>query len=330
MNDTSQPSNIVLRAENLMKSYKVPGGIVRAVRGISLRLEKGKTLAIVGESGCGKSTLARLLVGLEAPDSGEVYRNTLVPMVFQDSLGSLHPRRKVEQLIVEPILIRDKLVRMTPELRERAKFLAKQVGLPEEYLGSFAHELSGGQRQRVNIARALALDPAVILLDEPVSALDVSIQAQILNLLVELQDKKGLSIIFISHDLAVVRHLAHDVQVLYLGSVVEKGPVEQVLNAPMHPYTRALLASDPSLPITAAETHEGTLKGEPPSPYEVLPGCPFANRCPMVEPVCRTAMPPLASVSAKMVAVQAGSSAVACFPVARALQMKDASSSTTP
>lgn len=329
MSDTNLP--VVLRAENLKKSYKVSGGIVRAVRGISLELKKGKTLAIVGESGCGKSTLARVLVGLESPDEGTVMRTSLIPMVFQDSLGSLHPRRKVRELIVEPLLIRDKKVRVTPELEERAKFLARQVGLPEEYLESFPHELSGGQRQRVNIARALALDPSVILLDEPVSALDVSIQAQILNLLVELQEKNGLSIIFISHDLAVVRHLAHEVKVLYLGSVVEEGPVEKVLNSPLHPYTNALLASDPSLPVTGAEVPEGVLKGEPPSPYEVLPGCPFANRCPRVEPVCRTEMPPLARVPATTSGSEVMVPAVACFPVLRALQMKNApaSSATT-
>jgi oligopeptide/dipeptide ABC transporter ATP-binding protein len=305
-------SEIVLSATDLKKSYTVPGGVVRAVRGVSLELRRGKTLAIVGESGCGKSTLARLLVGLEGADSGEINRVALVPMVFQDSLGSLHPRRTVQHLIVEPLLIRDRKYRMNPDYVAKARALAKSVGLSEEYLESFAHELSGGQRQRVNIARALSLEPNVILLDEPVSALDVSIQAQILNLLVDLQDRMKLSIIFISHDLSVVRHLAHDVQVLYLGEVVEQGPVDQVLNSPLHPYTQTLLASDPARstgPLIA------TARGEPPSPYEVLPGCPFASRCPRVEAACRVVHPPLKSV---------GSQSVACLPVIRELEKSDA------
>ncbi len=282
-----------------------------------MKLERGKTLAVVGESGCGKSTLARLLVGLESPDTGEVFRKTLVPMVFQDSLGSLHPRRLVRHLIVEPILIRDKKVRLTDEHHAIAKALAHSVGLSDEYLDSFAHELSGGQRQRVNIARALALEPSVILLDEPVSALDVSIQAQILNLLVDLQAKKKLSIVFISHDLSVVRHLAHDVQVLYLGQVVEEGPVEQVLSAPLHPYTRVLLESDPSRPVDVTIPFA---RGEPPSPYEVLPGCPFATRCPRVEPPCHEILPGLTKVALK----STGSQSVACLPVVRELQKRDA------
>lgn len=305
---------MVLRAINLTKSYHVPGGVVRAVRGISLELKQGRTLAIVGESGCGKSTLARMLVGLEQPDTGETSKSSLIPMVFQDSLGSLHPRRRVRQLIVEPILIRDHKLKMTPELNRRALDLATQVGLPAEYLDSFAHELSGGQRQRVNIARALALEPSVILLDEPVSALDVSIQAQILNLLVDLQNQKGLAIVFISHDLSAVRHLAHNVQVLYLGHVVEEGPVDKVLNHPLHPYTQALLASDPSLPA-----RDNLPAGEPPSPYEVLPGCAFASRCPKVEALCLEKRP--------LLEIVAPSQAAACFPAQRDHQEKYANAS---
>jgi oligopeptide/dipeptide ABC transporter ATP-binding protein len=307
----------ILRAENITKSYRVPGGIVRAVREVSLKLGRGKTLAIVGESGCGKSTLARLLVGLERPDTGEVFRETLVPMVFQDSLGSLHPRRTVRHLIVEPILIRDRKIRLSSDHHVMAKALARSVGLSDEYLDSFAHELSGGQRQRVNIARALSLEPSVILLDEPVSALDVSIQAQILNLLVDLQTKTELSIVFISHDLSVVRHLAHDVQVLYLGEVVESGPVEQVLNAPLHPYTRILLESDPSRPAALATS---LARGEPPSPFEVLPGCAFATRCPRVESSCHEIHPPLSVVLTK----NRGTRSVACLPVIRELEKSDA------
>ena len=301
-------SETVLRAQDLTKSYRVPGGDIRAVRGISLTLKKGTTLAIVGESGCGKSTLGRMLVGLESPDTGAIDRTSLIPMVFQDSLGSLHPRRKVETLLVEPLLIREKRLKLTPELRKRAETLAQQVGLSTETLEAYPHQLSGGQRQRVNIARALSLEPSVLLLDEPVSALDVSIQAQILNLLMDLQDQTGLSIIFISHDLSVVRHLAHEVAVLYLGSVVESGPTEAVMENPRHPYTQALLASDPSRVQTETLT---ALKGEPPSPFEEPSGCAYAGRCRLVEDGCRRQVPPLKNI---------GNEAVACFPVIRALE----------
>ena len=307
MNDT------VLSANNLTKSYRVPGGEVRAVRGISLALKKGTTLAIVGESGCGKSTLGRMLVGLEDPDTGTIERAGLIPMVFQDSLGSLHPRRRVETLIVEPLLIREKRWRMTPALRERARELSNLVGLSTEMLQAYPHQLSGGQRQRVNIARALSLNPSVILLDEPVSALDVSIQAQILNLLMELQDRSGLSIVFISHDLSIVRHLAHDVAVLYLGSVVECGPADAVLSRPLHPYTQALLESDPSR-IADPDTRT-TPKGEPPSPFETPKGCAYAGRCRRVEESCYESVPPLKNIGA-----QGENRAVACFPVIRELK----------
>lgn len=255
-----------------------------------------------------------MLVGLESPDSGVIERSSLVPMVFQDSLGSLHPRRRVRELIVEPLLIRDHRIRVNDEFCQRASELAAQVGLSAEYLDSYPHELSGGQRQRVNIARALSLEPSVILLDEPVSALDVSIQAQILNLLMDLQAKRNLSIVFISHDLSVVRHLAHDVMVLYLGTVVESGPVETVFRNPLHPYTQALLASDPALSTTRE-----VLRGEPPSPYEVTAGCVFAGRCPRVEAQCRISQPPLKDV---------GSQAVACFPVFRDLKVEHAHTSS--
>jgi oligopeptide/dipeptide ABC transporter ATP-binding protein len=313
--------DVVLRAVNLTKSYFGPGGTVHALRGISLELQKGRTLAVVGESGCGKSTLARILVGLEAPDSGETSKTSLVPMVFQDSLGSLHPRRRVRQLIVEPLLIRDRKIKMSFSHERRAEELARQVGLPLEYLDSFAHELSGGQRQRVNIARALSLDPSVLVLDEPVSALDVSIQAQILNLLIDLQNEKNLAVLFISHDLSIVRHLAHEVHVLYLGQVVETGPAEKVLRKPLHPYTQALLASDPSLLQTVGRAPSG----EPPSPYEVLVGCAYADRCSNFETACSAKPPRLQTVSSRGERVQA----VACFPLQRAHQEKHANESAS-
>lgn len=286
-----------LCARNLHKSYQAPGGVVRALRGVDLEVNEGETLAIVGESGCGKSTLARLLVGLERPDSGTLETSeAIIPMVFQDSLGSLHPRRRVEQILVEPILIREGRWRFTAEDRVRAAKIAGRVGLTSELLGRFPHELSGGQRQRVNIGRALALDSKILVLDEPVSALDVSIQAQILNLLKELQLTQGLSLIFISHDLSVVRFIAQRVAVLYLGRVVESGPAREVLTAAIHPYTETLLQSDP-------DASDGppvrVVQGEPPSPLEVLPGCSFASRCRFVQPVCRAESPAVKSSGAR-------------------------------
>ncbi len=270
---------------------------MRALRGVDLEVNEGETLAIVGESGCGKSTLARLLVGLERPDTGTLETSeAVIPMVFQDSLGSLHPRRRVEQILVEPVLIREGRWRFTAEDRARAEALASKVGITGELLGRFPHELSGGQRQRVNIGRALALDSKILVLDEPVSALDVSIQAQILNLLKELQLTQGLSLVFISHDLSVVRFIAHRVSVLYLGRVVESGPAREVLTKAIHPYTETLLQSDP-------DASDGppvrVVQGEPPSPLEVLPGCSFAGRCPFVQSVCRTEFPAVKSNGAR-------------------------------
>lgn len=262
---------------------------MRALRGVDLEVGEGETLAIVGESGCGKSTLARLLVGLEKPDRGVIETSeSIIPMVFQDSLGSLHPRRRVEQILVEPILIREGRWRFTPADRGRAEAIAAKVGITAELLGRFPHELSGGQRQRVNIGRALALDSKILVLDEPVSALDVSIQAQILNLLRDLQTTQGLSLIFISHDLSVVRFIAQRVAVLYLGRVVESGPAREVLTQARHPYTETLLQSDPD---AADGPPVRVVQGEPPSPLEVLPGCSFAGRCPFVQPICRAEYP---------------------------------------
>lgn len=325
--DATKPStaDVLLKAIDLTKSYDVTGGfskhrqVVRAVRGVSLEVCQGETLAIVGESGCGKSTLARLLVGLEKPDSGEIEMSTSqlavrIPMVFQDSLGSLHPRRSVRSLIVEPLLISEGRVRMTPQLKDRARELALSVGLSEDHLDRLPHELSGGQRQRVNIARALASEANTILLDEPLSALDVSIQAQILNLLMDLQESRGLAIIFISHDLAVVRHFAHRTLVLYMGEVVESGPTAEVLRDPWHPYTRALLAADPSAEVVLDSQSIASVAGvaiaEPPSPFEHFTGCPYATRCAMVETVCLSKKPRLEAFQSR---------AIACLPRSREL-----------
>ncbi len=281
------------------------------MRGISLSVNRGETVAIVGESGCGKSTLARLLVGLESPDSGEImnYSGSGIPMVFQDSLGSLNPRRKVRDLIVEPILIREQRVRSNARDREVAKELAQASGLQDEHLSRLPHQLSGGQRQRVNIARALAAEAKVLVLDEPLSALDVSIQAQILNLLVDLQESKKLSIVFISHDLSVVRYFAHRTMVLYLGRAVEAGNTSEIMSRPIHPYTQALLAADPAV-STDPNLPTNQVLGEPPSPYEILPGCAFASRCPLADSVCRSEIPPLQQFQNR---------AIACFKADHAL-----------
>lgn len=338
--------NVLLTAINLTKSYGVSGSffaknrrVVRAVRGISLEVRQAETVAIVGESGCGKSTLARLLVGLERPDSGEIQMNSeeksekkreRIPMVFQDSLGSLHPRRSVRNLIVEPLLIAERRLRLTPELRKRASELAASVGLSEDHLDRLPHELSGGQRQRVNIARALASNPSsgakTVLLDEPLSALDVSIQAQILNLLMDLQESQGLAMIFISHDLAVVRHFAHRTLVLYMGEVVESGPTEEVLRDPWHPYTRALLAADPSANPSADSLADLPISGpaaiaEPPSPFENFAGCPYAARCTMAENTCRSEKPRLETFQGR---------AIACLPRSRELKSQHGISPALP
>lgn len=306
--------DVLLSASELQKSYAGGGSgrFVHAVREISLTVGQGETLAIVGESGCGKSTLARLLVGLEAPDRGEIQNRsgTRIPMVFQDSLGSLNPRRMVRDLIVEPLLIREKRIRSKASDHAVARDLAYSAGLQDEHLSRLPHQLSGGQRQRVNISRALAADAKILVLDEPLSALDVSIQAQILNLLVDLQETRKISIVFISHDLSVVRYFAHRTMVLYLGRVVESGKTDEIMTRPLHPYTQALLAADPSLESDGASQAPSRLQGEPPSPYEVLPGCAFAGRCPIADAGCRAAVPPLQNFQNR---------AIACFKADRAL-----------
>lgn len=287
----------VLEASHLELSYKSERADIHVLRGISLEVGRGETIAIVGESGCGKSTLARVLVGLEKPDKGSVKKTSgkIIPMVFQDSLGSLNPRRSVEEIIAEPILIKKGRLRLKEGEITKIHELARRVGLEKEYFHKFPHELSGGQRQRVNIARALAAEAEVLVLDEPLSALDVSIQAQIINLLVEIQRREKLALIFISHDLSVVRYLAHRVLVLYLGTVVEEGATDVIMTRPGHPYTRTLLASD----LTNGYDGEGfsgqdfSAQGEPPSPYEIQTGCVFSKRCPLADEHCKKEIPAL-------------------------------------
>ena len=278
------------------------GGVVRAVDDVSFTVEKGEVLGIVGESGCGKSTTARLVIGLVEADNGEIILDgepvgeTLslrdlrrrVQMVFQDSYASLNPRLTVEDSIAFGPKVHG---RTAADARGRAHDLLRKVGLdPAVFAARYPHELSGGQRQRVNIARALALAPRLVLLDEAVSALDKSVEAQVLNLLLDLKDDLGLTYVFISHDLNVVRFISDRVVVMYLGEVVEEAPVEVLWQDARHPYTRALLAAMPSLDPDR-RTKEVPIAGDPPNPIDPPAGCRFHTRCPFAEPVCSLKKP---------------------------------------
>ena len=310
----------VLEAVDLCRHYPVRRGLlqpvqtVRALDGVSFTLAAGRTLAVVGESGCGKSTLARLLTLIEAPTSGalallgddcsastaaqrrEAQRR--VQMVFQNPYGSLNPRQKIGAILAEPLKIHTKLDAAAREAAVRA--LMTRVGLRPEHHDRYPHMFSGGQRQRVAIARALMLRPAVVVADEPVSALDVSIQAQVLNLLLELQEETGVAYVFISHDLAVVRHIADEVLVMYLGRAVEQGPADAVFSAPRHPYTRALLAAAPRL--DAGDSERVPLRGELPSPLSPPAGCAFHTRCPFADGECAQSRPAPRIVDGRLVA----------------------------
>jgi oligopeptide/dipeptide ABC transporter ATP-binding protein len=278
--------------------------IVHALNGVDLSVHRGETLAIVGESGCGKSTLARCLVRLHEPDDGQLIYdgedalaragrarrdfNRRLQMVFQDPYGSLNPRKTIGRQLAEPIRVHR--LRPAAGIAARVQELLLMVGLPPDAAERYPHAFSGGQRQRIGIARALALEPECLIADEIVSALDVSVQAQIINLLVALQQQLALTIVFISHDLRLVRYLAHRVAVMYLGRIVEAGPVDEVFGAPRHPYTAALIAAAPSLerlPRDAAEA----VAGELPSPLDIPAGCPFHPRCPLCIARCRHEAP---------------------------------------
>jgi oligopeptide transport system ATP-binding protein len=312
---------VVIEAAALMKHFATKRGIlagegvVRAVDGISFQIETGQTLGIVGESGCGKTTTAKLVLGLEEPTAGTIrfegrdlsgldaagrrrYRRS-VQAVFQDPFASLNPRMRVGAIIAEPLITNEKLP--AAALRERIRELVDLVGLPSRSPDLFPHEFSGGQRQRIAIARALALSPKLIVLDEPVSALDVSIRAQILNLLRDLQERLGIAYLFIAHDLAAVAHMSHRIAVMYLGKIVESGEGRALARMPKHPYTEALFsAALPSHPDERRE--EIILPGEVPSPLNPPPGCHFHPRCPHAMPRCGKEEPPLREVESRLVA----------------------------
>lgn len=317
---TIQP-NVLLEAKNLRKHYNVsqgwlkPKATAKALDGVSFTLIPGKTLAVVGESGCGKSTLARQITMIEPPTGGELWMDganiadadratlkrvrPLVQMVFQNPYASLNPRKKVSSMLEEPLIINTDFSKL--QRAEKAQAMMAKVGLRPEHYNRFPHMFSGGQRQRVAIARALMLDPKVIVADEPVSALDVSIQAQVLNLLMDLQDASGVAYLFISHNLSVVEHIADEVLVMYLGKAVEHGGKKDIFSRPLHPYTKALLASTPRLDPNQRQ-EKLMLPGELPSPLAPPPGCSFNNRCPYAIDRCRQEVPELAKIDGRLVA----------------------------
>ena len=314
VNESARPvaEPAVLEARALNKHYPVstgflkPKALVRALDGVSFTLAAAKTLAVVGESGCGKSTLARQLTMIEPATSGTLLLNGAdvtqadaalqrrlrqqVQMVFQNPFASLNPRKKIGHALEEPLLINTPLA--AAERGEKARAMMARVGLRPEHHARYPHMFSGGQRQRVAIARALMLAPRVVVLDEPVSALDVSIQAQVLNLLMDLQDETRVAYVFISHNLAVVELIADEVLVMYLGKVVEQAPKAMLFSTPRHPYTRALLASTPRIDASARQTRQ-VLTGELPSPLNPPPGCAFHKRCPFAVARCAAEVPAL-------------------------------------
>lgn len=301
----------LLEVKNLKKYFKVHKGMLHAVDDISFTIEAGKTLGIVGESGCGKTTTGRVILRLEEPTSGQVlfdgtdiiklnkeemrYMRRNMQLIFQDPYSSLNPRKTVFQTIEEPIM----LANMVPDRDKRfmrVLELMDTVGLAERLINTYPHELDGGRRQRIGIARALAMNPKFIVCDEPVSALDVSIQAQILNLMKKIQKDTGITYIFITHDLSVVNHFSDDITVMYLGRMIEKAPSEELFREPLHPYTQALLSAIP-IPRIHNRPEQILLRGEISSPINPEPVCRFISRCNYVKPFCSEAEPPLVEVS---------------------------------
>ena len=303
-------ADTILHVEGLKKYFKTNRGMLHAVDGVNFDIERGKTLGIVGESGCGKSTTGRSILRLIEPTDGKVIFDGVdvaklntkemramrrnMQLIFQDPYSSLNPRMTVSQLIAEPI-IENKILTNKADIEKRVAELMETVGLGDRLVNTFPHELDGGRRQRIGIARALAMEPKFIVCDEPVSALDVSIQAQILNLLKKLQKELGLTYIFITHDLSVVNHFSDDIAVMYLGQLIEKAPTEELFANPMHPYTQALLSA---IPIPEVDVHEERilLRGEISSPIDPPDECRFAKRCIYACEDCRKGTPKLVEV----------------------------------
>ena len=314
-------SALVVEARDLTRVYEIRRGLLRkparlqAVGGISFSIAPGRTLAVVGESGCGKSTLARMVTLIEKPSSGSLQLGGMnaveqpagqqhnlrkaVQLVFQNPYGSLNPRKTIGAILEAPLEINTGLG--AAERSERSTAMLAKVGLRPEHSARYPHMFSGGQRQRIAIARALMLEPSLVVADEPVSALDVSVQAQVLNLLADLQNDLGLAYLFISHDLGVVRHIAHDVLVMYLGLAMEQGPKESIFSRPLHPYTRALLGSTPGI-VPVAGQKRIVLQGELPSPLNPPAGCVFSTRCPHATERCRAERPVLRPLDDRLVA----------------------------
>ena len=300
----------ILQVSNLKKYFKTRNGLLHAVDDLTFSVKRGETLGVVGESGCGKSTLGRTLVGLHPATSGKiVYDGKVITesgsrhdasqcrtmqMIFQDPFSSLNPRQSVGQAIAEGLIIH-KLCKSKKELNERVEELMDTVGLAQRLRNSYPHELDGGRRQRIGIARALSLNPDFIVCDEPVSALDVSIQAQILNLMQDLQDQRGLTYLFITHNLSVVKHISNNIMVMYLGQLVEKCPSEELFARTLHPYTKALLSAIPTTDLDHRQQRI-LLKGEISSPIDPSPGCRFAARCPYATELCSKKTPEIREV----------------------------------
>ena len=301
----------LLEIKNLKKYFSTPHGELHAVDNVTLNIEKGKTIGVVGESGCGKSTLGKTLMRLYTPTAGEILYNgkdiasmpirefkknyrTNIQMIFQDPYASLDPRMNVLQLIEEPIKVNNQKM-PKKEVEERAKEMMALVGLAKRLENTYPHELDGGRRQRIGIARALSLNPDFIVCDEPVSALDVSIQAQILNLLQDLQDERGLTYMFITHDMSVVKHISDDIAVMYLGQLIEKCPASEIFKNTIHPYSQALLSAIP-IPNVHIKKERMILKGELTSPIDPKPCCRFAARCPYATEECLAKEPELREI----------------------------------
>lgn len=305
-------ADVILEVKNLKKYFKTARGLLHAVDDVSFTIERGKTLGIVGESGCGKSTTGRAILRLVEPTDGKVLFNGVditalsarkmqemrhqMQIIFQDPFSSLDPRKTVSQTIAEPI-IENKILKDKKAINERVKELMETVGLAERLVNTYPHELDGGRRQRIGIARALAMEPQFIVCDEPVSALDVSIQAQILNLLQDLKEQMGLTFIFITHDLSVVNHFADEIAVMYLGQLIEKAPTEELFNHPVHPYTRALLSAIPIPEVGIERPQRILLRGEISSPIDPPDECRFAKRCIYTCEKCHGSCPGLIEIT---------------------------------